>query len=85
MITETCWWQALWALAKDRMRVTWQLDSLPRNAEDQDPRHQGHRAECGMGRHFLAGTLVMTFQYASTGAFYCPASTVKGSVAGTPA
>jgi Fibronectin type III domain len=33
----------------------------------------------------LAGTIVMTFQYVSTAAFYCPASTVKGSVAGTPA
>jgi hypothetical protein len=33
----------------------------------------------------FAGTIVMVFQYASTGAFYCPASTVKGSLAGTPA
>jgi hypothetical protein len=30
----------------------------------------------------FAGTIVMSFQYSSTGAFYCPASTVKGSLAG---
>jgi Fibronectin type III domain len=33
----------------------------------------------------FAGTIVMTFQYASSGAFFCPASAVKGSLAGTPA
>ena len=33
----------------------------------------------------FAGTIVMTFQYASNGSFFCPASTVKGSLAGTPA
>ena len=33
----------------------------------------------------FAGTIVMTFQYVSTAAFYCPAFTVKGSLAGTPA
>jgi Fibronectin type III domain len=32
----------------------------------------------------FAGTIVMTFQYVSTGASYCPAFTVKGSLAGTP-
>jgi hypothetical protein len=31
----------------------------------------------------LAGTLVGTFQYAST--YYCPASTFRASLAGTPA
>lgn len=33
----------------------------------------------------FAGTIVMTFQFASTAVGYCPASTVKGSLAGTPA
>ena len=33
----------------------------------------------------FAGTIVMSFHYASTATFYCPASTVKGSLAGTPA
>jgi hypothetical protein len=33
----------------------------------------------------FAGTIVMSFHYASSAAFYCPASTVKGSLAGTPA
>jgi hypothetical protein len=33
----------------------------------------------------LAGTIVMSFHYASSAAFYCPASTVKGSLTGTPA
>jgi len=28
---------------------------------------------------------VMAFQYVSTGASYCPAFTVKGALAGTPA
>jgi hypothetical protein len=31
------------------------------------------------------GTIVMAFQYVSTGAFNCPAFTVKGALAGTPA
>jgi len=33
----------------------------------------------------LAGTIVMSFQYVSAGALYCPAFTVKGSLTGTPA
>ncbi len=33
----------------------------------------------------FAGTIVMAFRYASTAAFYCPAATVKGVLAGTPA
>jgi hypothetical protein len=33
----------------------------------------------------LAGTLVGTFRYVSSAAFYCPASTFKASLAGTPA
>jgi len=33
----------------------------------------------------FAGTMVMTFQYASNTAFYCPAATVKGAITGTPA
>jgi len=33
----------------------------------------------------LAGTMVGTFRYVSSAAFYCPASTFKASLAGTPA
>jgi Fibronectin type III domain len=33
----------------------------------------------------LAGTLVGTFRYVSSAAFYCPPSTFKASLAGTPA
>lgn len=33
----------------------------------------------------LAGTLVGTFRYVSSATFYCPASTFKASLAGTPA
>jgi hypothetical protein len=33
----------------------------------------------------FAGTIVMSFQYVSAGAFYCPAFTVKGSLTGSPA
>jgi hypothetical protein len=33
----------------------------------------------------FAGTMVMTFQYASNTAFYCPAATVRGAITGTPA
>jgi len=33
----------------------------------------------------LAGTIVMAFHFVSTGTGYCPAFTVKGSLAGTPA
>jgi len=33
----------------------------------------------------FAGTIVMAFQYVSTDASYCPAFTVKGALAGTPA
>jgi hypothetical protein len=33
----------------------------------------------------LAGTLVGNFRYVSSAAFYCPASTFKASLAGTPA
>jgi fibronectin type III domain protein len=33
----------------------------------------------------LAGTLVGTFRYVSSAAFYCPASTFRASLAGTPA
>ena len=32
----------------------------------------------------FAGTMVMTFRYASTAAFYCPAATVRGALTGTP-
>jgi hypothetical protein len=33
----------------------------------------------------FAGHIVMTFQYASNSAFFCPAATVNGAITGTPA
>ena len=50
-----------------------------------DPQGAAQDGSAAWAATSLAGTIVMSFHYASTAAFYCPASTVKGSLTGTPA
>jgi hypothetical protein len=68
-----------------RLRVTWQLDSLPVTLKIKIHATKATGQNVAWAATSLAGTIVMSFHYATSAAFYCPASTVKGSLAGTPA